>query len=115
MATNTAVFSGPGGFRSQAATALEAQGFTAAEDESNHGLPDTVAGDKDPTVGWITIQGEDVDIDAALGAVSDLNWVLRSHYGAPIVTSPLLVDADTAHEELIRSLVRDEMAKAQAR
>lgn len=109
MATSTAVFSGPGGFRAQAVAALEKDGFTVDPDASSRGLPDTVSGEDDPTQGFIAVHGDDVDIDAASSSIANLNWVLRAHHGAPLKTAPLLGEQEAAHEQMVRRIVNEEL------
>lgn len=112
MPTNTAIFSGPGGFRRQAVSALESAGFSVGSEEHNLGLPDTAAGKVDPTAAFIAVHHEeDLDIDQALGTISGLGWVLRAHFGAPLITAPLIADQEAEAEKRILGLVNRRLSE----
>ena len=102
------ILSGPGAFESQARRALDEAGLSAHEVTVSHGLPDKTDGSSDPTVGFISLEGD--DIDAANAAVSSLGWGLRAHYHAPTLTAPLMAEVDAAHRDLIREIVEEILA-----
>lgn len=68
----TIVLSGTSGTRTQAVAALKQAGFSVEDNEHSHGF------ERDGDLTFITAHGS--NLDAAQGAVSGLNWTLRSHW-----------------------------------
>lgn len=104
----TIVLSGPGGFVKQATRALADAGLQSPVEAAGHGLTDKPTGGVDPTVKFLSCEG--ADVDAAARAVESLRWVLRAHY--PVVSNAAPGGLFVPDEDLVRRIVREELAKA---
>jgi hypothetical protein len=102
----TMILSGPGGFESQARKALEQAGLSVHEKTLGHGLPDKNDGSSDPTVGFLSCDGD--DIDAPEQAIGNLNWHLRQHYDVVMRSEP---DHAAEQEALLKRLVEAEVER----
>src|SRR5690242_4339672 len=86
------VLSGPLSRRAQVLKSLTGNGFAKADEDNPMGLPSTAEGDDDPSIGFVSVHGDDVD--RALELVQGTGWVLRAHWQAVMRTSPPLAEDD---------------------
>jgi hypothetical protein len=75
------ILSGPKAMEATVKAALKSAGLDVHGSTVDHLLPDCVDGSRDPAVGFVSVEGDDVD--APNRAVDGLGWTLRAHYNEP--------------------------------
>jgi hypothetical protein len=103
------VFSGPLSRRGQVSKLLTSNGYALAngDPKHGHGLPAKTDGGDDPSVGWITVHGEDVD--HAQEVLQGTGWGLRAHWPGVLRTSPLVEPEETLTEARVRQLIDESL------
>lgn len=99
--------SGPLTTRAQARKTLQQSGFEPIDQDNPTGLPDTTTGDKDESIGFLTVIGD--DLDHAGEILEPMKWVIRGHHQglmdtAPSVEQVLNPQIDDAVEQRLQSI-----------